>query len=125
MQLTHCADHQHFPSLHMDNIRPNERAQHSDSFVYSCTPRSAAALSVEHLYVGFFRLLYTRPFCSLFCDRVDRLESEHLGNMDQYRVTREVPLPYSVDELAYETDGGDDDDRTLIRSGRSSKSRSK
>ena len=59
-----------------------------------------------------------------FRDRVDRLESEHLGNMDQYRVTREVPLPYSVDELAYETDGGDDDDRTLIRrSGRSSKSR--
>jgi len=24
-----------------------------------------------------------------------RLENEHLGNMDQYRVTREVPLPYS------------------------------
>ncbi|KAK7034489.1 Xenotropic and polytropic retrovirus receptor 1 [Paramarasmius palmivorus] len=28
-----------------------------------------------------------------------RLENEHLGNMDQYRVTREVPLPYSLDEL--------------------------
>lgn len=27
----------------------------------------------------------------------DRLENEHLGNMDQYRVTREVPLPYSFD----------------------------
>ena len=25
----------------------------------------------------------------------DRVENEHLGNMDQYRVTREVPLPYS------------------------------
>jgi len=24
-----------------------------------------------------------------------RLENEHLGNMDQYRVTHEVPLPYS------------------------------
>ena len=24
----------------------------------------------------------------------DRLENEHLGNVDQYRVTREVPLPY-------------------------------
>lgn len=27
----------------------------------------------------------------------DRLENEHLGNMDQYRVTREVPLPYNFD----------------------------
>jgi len=27
-----------------------------------------------------------------------RLENEHLGNMDQYRVTREVPLPYAFDE---------------------------
>ncbi|KAH0835834.1 EXS family-domain-containing protein [Lanmaoa asiatica] len=26
-----------------------------------------------------------------------RLENEHLGNMDQYRVTREVPLPYTFD----------------------------
>lgn len=25
-----------------------------------------------------------------------RLENEHLGNVDQYRVTREVPLPYSL-----------------------------
>ena len=61
----------------------------------------------------------------MWTGRVDRLESEHLGNMDQYRVTREVPLPYSLDDIAYETDGGDDDDRTLVRSGRSSKARSK
>jgi hypothetical protein len=33
------------------------------------------------------------------------LENEHLGNMDQYRVTREVPLPYSLDDI------GRDDDR--------------
>ncbi|KAF8331469.1 EXS family-domain-containing protein [Cantharellus anzutake] len=32
-----------------------------------------------------------------------RVENEHLGNMDQYRVTREVPLPYSRDD-------GDEDD---------------
>jgi len=44
-----------------------------------------------------------------------RLESEHLGNMDQYRVTREVPLPYSFDELGYETDVGDEDDPTRTR----------
>lgn len=29
---------------------------------------------------------------------VVRLENEHLGNSDQYRATREVPLPYSFDE---------------------------
>ncbi|THH19131.1 hypothetical protein EW146_g1993 [Bondarzewia mesenterica] len=38
-----------------------------------------------------------------------RLENEHLGNMDQYRVTREVPLPYSFDEVGHESDGGDED----------------
>ena len=27
----------------------------------------------------------------------DRLEAEHIGNMDQYRVTREIPLPYAFD----------------------------
>ncbi|KAJ7185646.1 EXS-domain-containing protein [Mycena filopes] len=31
-----------------------------------------------------------------------RLENEHLGNVDQYRVTREVPLPYT---LPYEVRG--------------------
>ncbi|KAL1744890.1 EXS family protein/ERD1/XPR1/SYG1 family protein [Schizophyllum fasciatum] len=33
-----------------------------------------------------------------------RLENEHLGNMDQYRVTREVPLPYSLDDLDIDLD---------------------
>jgi len=27
-----------------------------------------------------------------------RLENEHIGNMDQYRVTREVPLPYTFQD---------------------------
>jgi len=32
-----------------------------------------------------------------------RLENEHLGNVDQLRATREVPLPYSMDlEEVYE-----------------------
>ncbi|KAF9482764.1 EXS-domain-containing protein [Pholiota conissans] len=39
-----------------------------------------------------------------------RLENEHLGNMDQYRVTREVPLPYAVDERRRDYDQDDDDD---------------
>jgi len=38
-----------------------------------------------------------------------RLENEHLGNMDQYRVTREVPLPYTVDDTGGEDDDGDED----------------
>jgi hypothetical protein len=45
----------------------------------------------------------------------DRLENEHLGNMDQYRITREVPLPYSFDEMHPETDVGDEDDAPQIR----------
>ncbi|KAI0252472.1 EXS family-domain-containing protein, partial [Lactifluus subvellereus] len=55
---------------------------------------------------------------------VYRLENEHLGNMDQYRITREVPLPYSFDELSHETDAGDEDDHPNVRgSGHSSKSK--
>ncbi|KAH9976771.1 EXS-domain-containing protein [Lactifluus volemus] len=55
---------------------------------------------------------------------VYRLENEHLGNMDQYRITREVPLPYSFDELSHGTDVGDEDDRSQVRgSMRSSKSK--
>ncbi|KAN0084540.1 EXS family domain containing protein [Tylopilus felleus] len=33
-----------------------------------------------------------------------RLENEHLGNMDQYRVTHEVPLPYHFDMVSNEED---------------------
>ena len=40
----------------------------------------------------------------------DRLENEHLGNMDQYRVTREVPLPYLFDDPRRGDDADDDDD---------------
>jgi hypothetical protein len=39
----------------------------------------------------------------------DRLENEHLGNMDQYRITREVPLPYLFDIPQHEDD--DDEDK--------------
>lgn len=41
---------------------------------------------------------------------LDRLENEHLGNMDQYRVTREVPLPYQFDDMAHEEEEDDDND---------------
>ena len=34
----------------------------------------------------------------------DRLETEHIGNMDQYRVNREIPLPYAFDFEIQEED---------------------
>jgi len=37
-----------------------------------------------------------------------RLESEHLGNMDQYRVTRDVPLPYSFNNHRVDDDDEED-----------------
>ncbi|KAJ7211223.1 EXS-domain-containing protein [Mycena pura] len=37
-----------------------------------------------------------------------RLENEQLGNQDQYRATREVPLPYSLDESR--GDGDEDEE---------------
>ncbi|KAJ7158188.1 EXS-domain-containing protein [Mycena crocata] len=39
-----------------------------------------------------------------------RVENEHVGNVDQYRVTREVPLPYSLDEPRGKDADDDDDD---------------
>lgn len=44
-------------------------------------------------------------FCTLFClyPRVrcltvpDRVENKHLNNMEEYRITRELPLPYHFD----------------------------
>jgi hypothetical protein len=47
-------------------------------------------------------------------ERADRLENEQIGNMDQYRITREVPLPYSLDDVSLETDMGDEDDRAQV-----------
>lgn len=46
---------------------------------------------------------------------LDRLENEHLGNMDQYRVTREVPLPYSFDDSYIKDDSEDEDDNDIPR----------
>jgi hypothetical protein len=40
------------------------------------------------------------------------LENEHIGNTDQYRVTREVPLPYSNEN---DNDGDSDGDGESLR----------
>ena len=52
-----------------------------------------------------------------------RLENEHVGNMDQYRVTREVPLPYAFDEINQDDDADEDEDRKSISSWRKKKAR--
>lgn len=39
-----------------------------------------------------------------------RVENEHLGNVDQYRITREVPLPYSLEDLIRESENDEDVD---------------
>ncbi|KAJ7892875.1 SPX domain-containing protein [Mycena olivaceomarginata] len=44
-----------------------------------------------------------------------RRENEHIGNVDQYRVTREVPLPYSLDEPRGDDADDDDDDGSRPR----------
>ena len=38
----------------------------------------------------------------------DRVESEHIGHADQYRVTRDIPLPYSFDNGPPHDDTDDD-----------------
>ncbi|KAG9046374.1 hypothetical protein FS837_004550 [Tulasnella sp. UAMH 9824] len=45
-----------------------------------------------------------------------RVENEHVGNADQYRVTREMPLPYSFDN-AEPRDDSDDDENDKPRRG--------
>jgi hypothetical protein len=71
---------------------------------------------MERLYVCS-RLTYAYSLANqgTLWSRADRLENEHLGNMDQYRITREVPLPYSFDEIIPETDVGDEEDEPQTR----------
>ena len=52
-----------------------------------------------------------RPLVDVFSRAecpVDRLENEHLGNVDQYRITKEIPLYYARDNVAELTDAEDD-----------------
>jgi xenotropic and polytropic retrovirus receptor 1 len=41
-----------------------------------------------------------------------RLENEHIGNMDQYRVTREAPLPYNFQDDDENDVGSESDGRS-------------
>ena len=53
---------------------------------------------MEHLYVLLLMYLLRFEMPSCLLQIAVRLENEHIGNTDQYRVTREVPLPYSFQE---------------------------
>lgn len=44
-----------------------------------------------------------------------RLENEHLGNVDMYRVSREVPLPYHVRQKEAQTDEEDEEGESSNR----------
>lgn len=72
-------------------------------------PNSSAYSNARNIAAAFLEMLrrvqwnFCEPF---FGDSMlktnadlcaDRVESEHIGHADQYRVTRDIPLPYSFD----------------------------
>lgn len=58
-------------------------------------------------------------FPTLTYPYTDRLENEQIGNTDQYRATREVPLPYSsINQHEY----ADEDDSDLGDNGENGES---
>ncbi|KAJ7269846.1 EXS-domain-containing protein [Mycena rebaudengoi] len=69
-------------------------------------PRKGPDMMLRSSFVGFLEVLRRWQW------NVYRLENEHLGNVDQYRVTREVPLPYSLDARG---DGDEEDGRAEIQ----------
>ena len=73
-------------------LRPDWRSKHGTKVVHSWNFGDIEALAVELLCVPCLDVSILS-----FATPPDRLENEHLGNVDQYRVTREVPLPYSLD----------------------------
>jgi xenotropic and polytropic retrovirus receptor 1 len=67
---------------------------------------------------GSCGLLLSNLFSRIHVSLV-RLENEHIGNIDQYRVTREVPLPYIVrdddkDDVYSDNNGGTERRKTFV-----------
>ena len=90
------------PSFLVADVRSLRRDKYHPARVYRRHAGDAAAGAMEFLYDLFLfachrtRCGHTLTLTTDVCF-TDRLENEHLGNMDQYRVTREVPLPYSFE----------------------------
>ncbi|KAF8966563.1 EXS-domain-containing protein, partial [Flammula alnicola] len=72
-------------------------------------PKSGPNMMVRTFIGGFLEMLRRWQW------NFYRLENEHLGNMDQYRVTREVPLPYALEERNGEYEKDDDDDHLTAK----------
>uniref|UniRef100_A0A8H7XW23 Uncharacterized protein n=1 Tax=Psilocybe cubensis TaxID=181762 RepID=A0A8H7XW23_PSICU len=72
-------------------------------------PKSGPNMMVRTFIAGFLEMLRRLQW------NFYRLENEHLGNMDQYRVTREVPLPYAFNNRSRDDDGDDDEEGLKIR----------
>lgn len=66
-------------------------------------PERGPSMLIRSFIVGFLEML-RRVQWNFY-----RLENEHLGNMDQYRVTREVPLPYAFDKGPHDDQDDDGD----------------
>jgi len=87
-------------------------------------PEGGPSVLVRTFMVAFLEMLrkWQWNFCKLFhtatCScfgilkTAVRVENEHLGNMDQYRVTREMPLPYACNNI-WGKDGDDEEDQHL------------
>ena len=106
----HLIDHQYLDPVHLGHIHPSWRDEYYPTYFHSCIPRNASEVAVELLWV------FSHSCFPPFSDRcLVRLENEHIGNTDQYRVTREVPLPYSFDEVEHESDDEADEDEKFAR----------
>lgn len=110
------AGHERPHQIYLGVLHSRPRTQLHLAHFHRRNARNAPQAAVERLYV--LPLTSRRALGAKWDMIPDRLENEHLGNMDQYRVTREVPLPYTFDDQTRETDG-DEDDRKSVSSWRS------
>jgi hypothetical protein len=82
-------------SFHLADFHILRRGMHRATHVHRCHVGDVKEGAMEHLYVIIpFVRDHDCNTCSMFSDR---LENKHLSNMEEYRVTREVSLPYSFD----------------------------
>ncbi|KAI6114437.1 EXS-domain-containing protein [Pisolithus sp. B1] len=106
--------HTHYPLLRPDLIYTSQIASYYFAIITNILvrfiwviyiPPGGISFVLRSVIAGLLELL-RRVQWNFY-----RLESEHLGNMDQYRVTREVPLPYTLEYLPDLSDDDDDDAR--------------
>ena len=82
-------------SFHLADLHIRRRCKRRATHVHRCHVGDVKEGAVEPLYVII-------PFvrghdCDTCSTRLDRVENKHLSNTEEYRITREVPLPYRFD----------------------------